>query len=56
MNMEHENVWFEQDGATTHKSRRSLGILRCFLGVLSPCVVTTDLTPCDLFLWGYLKA
>jgi hypothetical protein len=23
-----ENVWFQQDGATTHKSRRSLGILR----------------------------
>jgi hypothetical protein len=23
-----ENVWFQQDGVTTHTSRRSLGILR----------------------------
>jgi hypothetical protein len=23
-----ENVWFQQDGATAHKSRRSFGILR----------------------------
>jgi hypothetical protein len=23
-----ENVWFQQDGATVHTSRRSLGILR----------------------------
>jgi hypothetical protein len=25
---EAENVWFQQDGATAHTSRRSLGILR----------------------------
>jgi hypothetical protein len=38
-----DNVWFQQDGATAHTSRRSLGILReMFPGhaVPSPCVET----------------
>jgi hypothetical protein len=59
-----ENVWFEQDGATGHTSRRSLGILReMFPGhVVSLCgdigwpPRSPDLTPCDSFIWDYLKA
>ena len=35
-----DNVWFQQDGATAHTSRRSLSLLRkMFLDMLSPCVV-----------------
>jgi hypothetical protein len=59
-----EGVWFQQDGATPHATRRSLGILR----EISPCRLVSlrgdigwparspNLTPCDFFLWGYLKA
>ena len=59
-----DNVWFQQDGATAHTSRRSLSLLReMFPGHVislrddigwpprSPA-----LTLCDFFLWGYLKA
>jgi hypothetical protein len=34
-------VWLQPDGATAHTSRLSLGFSdKCFLGMLSPCVVT----------------
>jgi hypothetical protein len=57
-------VWFEQNGATAHAPRRSLGILReMFPGhVVSLCGDIgwlprwPDFTPCDVLLWGYLKA
>jgi hypothetical protein len=59
-----ENVWLQQDGATAHTSRRSLGILREMLPghVVSLCgdigwlPLLPDLTQYDFFLWGYLKA
>lgn len=59
-----ENVWFQQDGATSHTSRRSLGILRemfpghvvSLRGDIGWPPRSPDLTPCDFFLWGYLKA
>jgi hypothetical protein len=59
-----ENVWFHYDAAKAHTSLRSLGILReMFPGrVVSLCGDTgwpprsPDLTPCDSFLWDYLKA
>jgi hypothetical protein len=37
------NVWFQQDGATshTHLVVRSEFSEKCFLGMLSPCVVTS---------------
>jgi hypothetical protein len=58
-----ENVWFQQDGTTTHTSGRSLGILReMFLGHVVSLrgdiewpPRSSDLTPCDFFLRGYLK-
>jgi hypothetical protein len=59
-----EHLWFQQDGATAHTSCRSLGILRemfpghvAFLrGDIRWPPRSPDLTPCDFFLWGYLKA
>jgi hypothetical protein len=58
-----ENVWFQQDGATAHTSRRSLGILReMFRGYVVSLhgdfgwpPRSPDLIPCDFFLWDYLK-
>jgi hypothetical protein len=59
-----DNVWFRQDGATAYTSHRSLSLLR----EMSPGHVISlrgdigwpprspDLTPCNFFLWGYLKA
>lgn len=59
-----ENVWFQQDGATAHTARIVMNILRqMFPGQLisrGGDIVwparSPDLTPCDFFLWGYLKA
>ena len=59
-----ENVWFQQDGATDHTSRRSLGLLRemfpghvvSLRGDIGWPPHSPDLSPCDLFLLGYLKA
>jgi hypothetical protein len=52
------------DGATAYTSRRSLGILReifpghvvSFLGDIGWPPRSPDLTPCDFFLWSYLKS
>jgi hypothetical protein len=59
-----ENVWFQQDGATAHTSRRSLRILRemfpghivSLRGVKGWPPRLPDLTPYDFFLWSYIKA
>jgi hypothetical protein len=58
-----EHVWFQQDGATAHTERRSLGVLReMFPGRLISLrgdvewpARSPDLSPCDFFLRGYLK-
>ena len=59
-----EGFWFQQGGATADTARRSLGILREMFpsrlislrcGIEWPAR-SPDLTPCDFFLWGYLKA
>ena len=57
-------MWFQQDGATAHTSRRSLGLLRemfpghvvSLRGDIGWSLRSPDLSPCDFFLWGYLKA
>jgi hypothetical protein len=62
-NHDNDNIWFQQDGATAHTSRRSMEILRqMFPGHLISLrgdvgwpPRSPDLTPCDFFLWGYLK-
>jgi hypothetical protein len=59
-----ENVWFQQDGATAHTARASMQVSReMFPGHLISLrgdipwpARSPDLTPCNFFLWGYLKA
>jgi hypothetical protein len=61
---EAENVWFQQDGAAAHTSRRLLGTLGemfpghvvSLRGDIRWPLLSPDLTPCDFILWGYLKA
>ena len=59
-NIEHgvDNVWFQQDGATAHTSRRSLSLLRemfpgrviSLRGDIGWPPRSPDLTPCYFFL------
>lgn len=59
-----QNAWFQQDGATAHTSRALLQVLKEMVPVLLISlrgdvpwrVRSPDLTPCNFFLWGYLKA
>jgi hypothetical protein len=59
-----QNVWFQQDGATAHTALHVMGILReMFPGHLISMrgdivwpARSPDLSPCDFFLWGYLKS
>lgn len=56
-------VWFQQDGATAHTARNSMAVLREFFpgrlisrnGDIPWPARSPDLSPCDFFLWGYLK-
>ena len=58
-----QEMWFQQDGATSHTARETMNLLRTVFGnrivsrfgnVNWPSR-SPDLTPPDLFLWGYLK-
>jgi hypothetical protein len=57
-------VWFQQDGATVHMARGSMGVLQeMFRGRLISLwddipwpVCSPNLAACDFFLWGHLKA
>ena len=59
-----DNVWFQQDGATAHTSRRAMGILRemfpghliSLRGDIGWPAHSSHLNPYDFFLWGYLKS
>lgn len=59
-----EAFWFQQDGATAHTARRSRQILQeqfpgrliSLRGDIPWPPRSPDLSPCDFFLWGYLKA
>lgn len=58
-----EDVWFQQDGATAHTARISLGVLKQMFpgrlvslrGDIGWPARSPDLSMCDFFLWGYLK-
>lgn len=58
------NTWFQQDGATAHTARITIEMLRnCFpekfisrFGDMAWPARSPDLSPCDYFLWGYLKS
>lgn len=62
--MDLRDVWFQQDGATAHTARSSMALLRehfpgrliSLRGDLEWPPRSPDLTPCDFFLWGYLKS
>ena len=59
-----ENVWFQQEGATAHTARASITVFRqnfpghliSSRGNLHWPARFSDLSPCDYFLWGYLKS
>lgn len=61
--LEQEDMWYQQDGATAHTARETMAILsRMFPGRIiskNGDVVypprSPDLTVPDFFLWGYLK-
>ena len=57
-------MWFQQDGATAHTAKNSMDVLRnLFLshlislrGDIGWPARSPDLSPCEYFLWGHLKA
>jgi hypothetical protein len=57
-------VCFQQDGATTHRARGSMGVLRemfpgrliSLRGEIPWPARSPDLAACDFILWGHLKA
>lgn len=59
-----EEFWFQQDGATCHTANETIALLQ---GQFGDNVISRngpvnypprscDLTPCDFFLWGYVKS
>ncbi|GFV57382.1 uncharacterized protein TNCV_3173301 [Trichonephila clavipes] len=60
----HNELWFQQDGATCHTARSTIDLLKDTLGDrlisrLGPVnwpPRSCDLTPLDYFLWGYVKS
>ncbi|GFW89208.1 DUF4817 domain-containing protein [Trichonephila clavipes] len=59
-----QELWFQQDGATCHTARATIGLLKYTFGdhlILRFGSVnwparSCDLTPLDYFLWGYVKS
>ena len=64
LNLETEEVFFLQDGATSHTARQSMDVLRerfpgrliSLRGDVPWPARSPDIAPCDFFLWGYLKS
>lgn len=58
------NTWFQQDGATAHTANVSMQAVRQLFpkknisrnGTIPWLLRSPDLSPCDFFLWGYLKS
>ena len=61
---ENATVWFQQDGATAHTAKKSMNVLRGLFpahlislhGDIGWPARSPDLSPCDYFLWGYVKS
>ncbi|GFX00815.1 transposable element Tc3 transposase [Trichonephila clavipes] len=59
-----QGLWFEQDGATCHTARATIGLLKdtfgdrliSRFGPVNWPPRSCDLTPLDYFLWGYVKS
>ncbi|XP_060851646.1 uncharacterized protein LOC132930005 [Rhopalosiphum padi] len=62
--MDTEEMWFQQDGATCHTSGTTIALIRekfdgriiSIRGDQQWPPRSCDLTPCDFFLWGYIKS
>ncbi|GFW19473.1 putative transposable element [Trichonephila clavipes] len=60
----HNELWFQQDGATCHTARATIDLLKNTLGdrlisrfgPVNWPPRSCDLTPLDYFLWGYVKS
>jgi hypothetical protein len=60
-----EDIWFQQDGETCHTARETAELLRekkipgrvvSRNGDQNWPPRSCDLTPCDFFLWGFVKS
>ncbi|GFW41623.1 putative DD41D transposase [Trichonephila clavipes] len=60
----HNELWFQQDGATCHTARATIDLLKDTLGdrlisrfgPVNWPPRSCDLTPLDYFLWDYVKS
>ncbi|GFT12454.1 transposable element Tc3 transposase [Trichonephila clavipes] len=60
----HNELWFQQDGATCHTARATIDLLKdtfgdrliSRFGPVNWPSRSCDLTPLDYFLWGYIKS
>lgn len=58
-----KNIWFQQDGAAYHTADVTMNLLKTkfgnqiisWNGPVNWPAWSCDLTPCDFFLWGFLK-
>ncbi|GFY20042.1 DUF4817 domain-containing protein [Trichonephila clavipes] len=63
-NLDVQELWFQQDGATCHTARATIDLLKDTLGdrlssrfgPVNWPPKSCDLTPLDFFLWGYVKS
>ncbi|GFV04254.1 uncharacterized protein TNCV_918751 [Trichonephila clavipes] len=59
-----QELWFQQDGATCHTARATIDLLKdtfghrliSRFGPVNWQPRSSDLTPLDYFLWGYVKS
>lgn len=62
-NIDLENIWFQQDGATCHTATETIDLLKTKFpgrvisrfGDINWPPRSCDLTPLDFFLWGFVK-
>ena len=62
--LDNNDMWFQQDGATSHTARVTINLLkgkfgeRVFSrnGAVEWAPRSCDLTPLDLYLWGHIKS
>ncbi|GFW06599.1 putative transposable element [Trichonephila clavipes] len=63
-NLDVQELWFQQDGATCHTARATIDLLKdtfgdrliSRFGPVNWPPRSCDLTPLDYFLWGYVKS
>ncbi|GFX68252.1 transposable element Tc3 transposase [Trichonephila clavipes] len=63
-NQDVQELWFQQDGATCHRARATIDLLKdtfgdrliSRFGPVNWPPRSCDLTPLDYFLWGYVKS